>query len=305
MMEHRDHSEAYTEFFRHLNATGMERAYGAYSPNTLDKIYDWERADVEKTIWRSFKYSDDADLAELVSKLQLYDGIELLNEKYEKGVSASEYSWRMVYIAEALYKVTSDDGYLDCIIGYYDKTKDFAVVSVLSHLKPCKKLYRFFTSVYLNSDDKIARNVAVDGMLCCKGYVKDPEDYQELSEFTGMKRAFKSDDRILRRKKLIRFENGEFDNIPRTYGLYRKVSYEEAIRQAKEKKPQEDPGELVTGIIDATESGVYIVYYEPENEYIPSVPSEELDVKPAIGNKVTILKKKKGQSTIVSIESGA
>ena len=211
-----EHSEAFTEFFRQLNATGMERTYGAYSPYTLDKIYDWERADVEKTIWRSFKYSNDADLAELVSKLQLYDGIELLQEKYKKGVTASEYSWQMVFIAETLYKVTLNDDYLDCIIGYYDKTKDFALVATLSHLKPCKKLYRFFTSVYLNSDDKIARNEAVHGMLCYKGYIKDPENFEESAGFVDMHRAFRSDDCLVRKKKLISFENGEFDNIPHT-----------------------------------------------------------------------------------------
>lgn len=121
-MEQREHSKAYTNFFRQLNATGMERAYGAYAPDTLEKIHDWERSDVEKTIWRGFKYKDDADLAE-----------------------------------------------------------------------------------------------------------------------------------------------------------------------------------LVTGIIDATESGVYIVFYEAENMYIPSVLSEEMAVKPAIGDKVVLLKKQKGQSIIKSI----
>lgn len=299
----KEHSEAFTEFFRQLNATGMERAYGAYAPDTLERIYDWESSDVEKTIWRGFKYKDDADLAELVTKLQRYDGIEALKERYSKGITASESSWKMVFISEALYKATLIDDYLDYIIGYYDKTNDFGVVSVLSHLKPCKKLYRFFKSVYLDSDDSTARSVAVDGMLCCKGYIKDPESFEERTELVGMTRAFMSDDRLLRRKKLLRFENGEFDNIPRTYGLCKKMSQEEAIRYAREKKSQDDPGEMVTGIIDATESGVYIVYYEPENTYIPSVLSDDLNEKPFVGDRVVILKKQKGQATIIRIES--
>lgn len=60
--------------------------------------------------------------------------------EHSKGMMDFESSWKMVFIAEALYKATLIDDYLDYIIGYYDKTKDFGVVSVLSHLKPCEKL---------------------------------------------------------------------------------------------------------------------------------------------------------------------
>lgn len=84
----------------------------------------------------------------------------------------------------------------------------------------------------------------------------------ECSELVGMARAFMSDDRELRRKKLSRFENGDFDNITRTYGLYKKLTYEEAIRQAQEKKSQEDPGEMISGVIDATESGISFEFNE-------------------------------------------
>ncbi len=223
-MEQREHSQAYTDFFHQLNAAGLERIYGGYSPDALDRIYDWERADVEKTIWRRFKFSGDTDLAELVSKLQRYDGIEELKRRYKEGITASEFSWQMVSVASALYKATLTDDYLDYIFGYYDREKDFSLVSVLSYLKPCKKLYRFFKSVYLNSDDKTARDIAITGMLCCKGYIKDPESIEERFELVGMKRAFMSDDRIMRRKKLLRFESGDFDNIPRTYGLIKKMS---------------------------------------------------------------------------------
>ena len=294
-----EHSEAYTDLFRYLNATGMERAYGAYSPGTLDEICDWERAEVEEAIWREFKFH--GNLPDLVSKLQNYDGIEALSEKLREGIINAEYSGRMVDIASALYEATSIDDYLDYIFAYYDKKKEFGTIAVLSHLKPCNKLYVFFKNVYLDSDDSVARSTAVDGMLYCKGYIKDPEDLQEKGELVGMSRAFISDDRKLRQKKLARFEKGDFDNIPRTYGFCRRVSYEEAIRMAKEKKPLEDPGEIVTGIIDATESDVYIVYCESDNTYNPSVLSKDLNGKPSIGDTVRLLKKQKGQSVIMSI----
>ena len=53
-------------------------------------------------------------------------------------------------------------------------------------------------------------------MLCYKGYIKDPESFEESAGFVDMHRAFRSDDRLVRKKKLISFENGEFDNIPHT-----------------------------------------------------------------------------------------
>ena len=294
-----EHSEAYTDLFRYLNATGMERAYGAYSPRTLDEICDWERAEVEEAIWREFIFH--GNLPDLVSKLQNYDGIEALNEKLREGIINAEYSGRMVDIASALYEATSIEDYLDYIFEYYDKKKEYGTIAVLSHLKPCNKLYVFFKNVYLDSDDSVARSTAVDGMLYCKGYIKEPEDLQEKGELVGMSRAFISDDRKLRQKKLARFEKGDFDNIPRTYGFCRRVSYEEAIRMAKEKKPLEDPGEIVTGIIDATESDVFIVYCESDNTYNPSVLSKDLNGKPSIGDTVRLLKKQKGQSVIMSI----
>ncbi len=99
-----EHSEAYTDLFRYLNATGMERAYGAYSPGTLDEICDWERAEVEEAIWREFKFH--GNLPDLVSKLQNYDGIEALNAKLREGIINAEYSGRMVDIASALYEAT-------------------------------------------------------------------------------------------------------------------------------------------------------------------------------------------------------
>ena len=298
-MEHIDHSKAYIDFYRFLNAAGMESAYGTYSPDTLDEIYDWERDEVEETIWQEFK--SYGNLPDLASKLQKYDGIEALNEKLREGISNSGYSYRMVDIARTLYEVTSNEDYLDYIFEYYDKKKDSAALAVLSHLKPCKKLYEFFKDVYLNSDESVARSTAVDGMLYCKGYIKDPNDLQEMGELVGMGRAFISDDRKLRKKKLARFENGDFDNIPRTYGLCRRVSYEDAIRLAKEKKPMEDPGEIVTGIIDATQSDVYIVFCESDNTYNLSDLSKELDGKPSVGDKVRLLKKQKGRSVILSI----
>ena len=48
-------------------------------------------------------------------------------------------------------------------------------------------------------------------------------------------------------------------------------------------------------------SKAYIVFCEQENTYIPTKLSEELDVKPVIGDKVALLKKQRGQSMIMRV----
>lgn len=301
-METSEHSGAYLKLVQYINADGQQREFGGCYAPALDKLYDWERDEAEDLIWQRFAFTGDSDLADLVATLKKYNGIEALEDKLRDGMLSSEYSLRMVHIARVLYSTTSIDDYLDYIFEYFEKKKDRSAVSILSFLKPCDKLYAFFADQYLNSDDDVIRSTAIDGMLCGKGYIKDPKDLKERSEMVNMARALLSDDPELRKKKLERFENADFDSIPRAYGRYRKLSAEEAIREAN--KPKEpDPGEKVTGIVDATESGVYIVYYEKENLYIPSVPSEELKQKPEVGDRVQLLKKQKSQSVILKIET--
>jgi hypothetical protein len=302
-METTEHSRAYSELIRFINANGKERDYGICIAPALDDLYDWERDEAEDIIWKKFSFDGDTGLADLVVALRNHNGIEALEDKLREGIASAEYSMRIVNIARVLYSATSVDDYLEYIFEYYGKTRDRSAVAVLSYLKPCEKLYVFFTDLYLSSDDSVIRNTAVTGILCCKGYIKDPTDPKECSELTNMARAFMSDDPELRKKKLERFNNGEFDGIPRSYGLYRRLTAEEAIREANKPKEPEKPDETVTGIIDATQSGVYFVYYEEENLYIPSILSEEMDRKPNIGDRVQLLKKQKGQSLILMIES--
>ena len=46
-----EHSDAYNYFIHLLDCTGSERAHNDFDPNLLDKVYDWEREEVEKIIW--------------------------------------------------------------------------------------------------------------------------------------------------------------------------------------------------------------------------------------------------------------
>ena len=296
-----EHSSAYSKLIGFINANGQEREFGGYYAPALDELLDWERDEAEDLIWQRFTFGGDAGLADLVAQLKKYNGIEALEDKLKDGMVNSEYSLRLVQIVRILYNATLIEDYLDYIFEYYDKKKDRSAIAVLTYMKPCDKLYDFFAGLYLNSDDSVTRSTAIHGLLCAKGYIKDPMDFKERSELNNMARAFLSDDPDLRKKKLERFENGEFDDIPRSYGLYRRLTAEEAIREANKPKEPEKPGEMVTGVIDATEDGVYIVYYGKENLYIPAKPSEELKQKPQVGDSVRLLWKLKGQSVINEI----
>ena len=129
---------------------------------------------IEDLIWQRFSFGGDAGLADLVAQLKKYNGIEALEDKLKDGMANSEYSLRLVQIVRILYNATLIEDYLDYIFEYYDKEKDRSAIAVLTYMKPCDKLYDFFAGLYLNSDDSVTRSTAIHGLLCAKGYIKDP-----------------------------------------------------------------------------------------------------------------------------------
>lgn len=48
-----ENSIVYKKLVKQINAVGSEKLDGYY-PNTLEEIYDWERADTETLIWNTF-----------------------------------------------------------------------------------------------------------------------------------------------------------------------------------------------------------------------------------------------------------
>ena len=299
-----EHSGAYNYFIRMLDATGSERAHGGFDPNLLDKIFEWEREEVEKIIWTRFNHNGSGDLAILVAKLKDYDGIKLLEDRLRDGLASSEYSWYLVEVAAALYQATSVADYLDYLYMYFDAKKEYSLIALLTYIDKSEKTYAFCADVYINSDDSLIRSTSIDGILCCKGYIKNPYDLKERSEMVNLSRAFLSDDRELRKVKLARFENGEFDSIPRAYGRYKKIEIDESGVPVAPAPEPEVPDVEAEGVIDATESGVFNIFYEPENLYIPGKLSAEYGgdaAKPVIGDRVRFLKKFKGQSEILGV----
>lgn len=199
-------SSAYSHLIKQLNAKGSEKKDGYY-PRIMEKIYDWEKDEVEDIIWDAFINKNEVGLAPLLPKLDKYDGIKALREsphllKIPSNASAE--------IGKVLYEVTDDEKYLDVIKRNIDASPDtISYVSILSYCKPCPRLYNILADIYINNINKVNRNTAVMGLLFNKGIIKDRSSIKESNETISLRERFKSEDREERKRIFERFEKGE------------------------------------------------------------------------------------------------
>ncbi len=199
-------SKAYNCFMEQLNATGAKKKDGYY-PKLMEEIYDWEREEVEDIIWDAFLNKKEIELAQFLPKLEKYDGIKVLKESPYLLQIPSEAS---VEIGKILYEVTGDEKYLDLIKKNIDMSPEtLSYVSILSHCKPCQRLYNILTDIYINNQNNVNRNTAVMGILYNKGIIKDRDSIKESNDAINLRRKFKSEDCAERRIILKKFENGE------------------------------------------------------------------------------------------------
>lgn len=199
-------SKAYDCLIKKLNANGSEKMDGYY-PRVMEEIYDWEREEVEDIIWDAFNNKKEIELAQFLPKLKKYDGIKALKESSYLLQIPSEAS---VEIGKILYEVTRDEDYLDLIKRNIDASPEtISYVSILSYCKPCQRLYSILTDIYVNSNNKVNRSIAVMGILYNKGIIKDRSSINESNNVISLRKKFKSEEREERQKILQRFENGE------------------------------------------------------------------------------------------------
>lgn len=190
-------SSAYNYLIKQLNAFGSEKKDG-YHPWIMEGIYDWERDEVEDIIWDAFFNKKEVDLALFFPKLKKYDGIKALKESpylFQIPSGAS------VEIAKVLYEAIEDETYLDIIKRNVDASPDtISYVSILSYCKPCPKLYRMLSDIYINNENKVNRNTAVTGLLFHKGIIKDRLNIKESNDTIVLRKKFKSEDKEERKK---------------------------------------------------------------------------------------------------------
>ena len=199
-------SRAYIDFMKQTKAVGREKMEG-YNPSTLEKIYDWEREEIEDTIWNYFVNKNDSDLAIFMPKLKKYNGIKALKESPYLLQVPSEAS---VEIGKILYEVTGDEEYLDLIKRNIDASpKTISYVSILSYCKPCQRVYNILADIYINNNNSVNRSTAVMGILYNKGIIKDRDSIKESNDVINLRKKFKSEDSAERQEILKKFENGE------------------------------------------------------------------------------------------------
>ena len=199
-------SRAYIDFMKQTKAVGREKMEG-YNPSTLEKIYDWEREEIEDTIWNYFVNKNDSDLAIFMPKLKKYNGIKALKESPYLLQVPSEAS---VEIGKILYEVTGDEEYLDLIKRNIDASPEtISYVSILSYCKPCQRVYNILADIYINNNNSVNRSTAVMGILYNKGIIKDRDSIKESNDVINLRKKFKSEDSAERQEILKKFENGE------------------------------------------------------------------------------------------------
>ena len=200
-----ENSKAYLDFKEQINAVGVNRKDGYY-PKLLDEIYDWERNEIEKLIWSQFCDKDDLGMAIFLPKLKKYPGIQKLEEKLSVSPIPSNQS---SVISIILFGIKEDDKYLEVIKENIrlepNKIQNIQNVAMLVYCKPSKKIYDVLVDVYINSEDEVMRSTAVTGILYNKGYIKDPLSIKEMNDNVELRKKFRLDDVVERKKIIERF----------------------------------------------------------------------------------------------------
>jgi len=195
------HSNTYLAFIKYMNATGMDKAYGAYPSDVFSKIFDWEREGLEDIIYQRFISGMDPELARYMPELEKYNGINAL----KKVLATCEYK----EAAFVLYEATGDESYLDVIDKIiHEKGMNNAdllsIVSQLGYVKPCKRTFEILADVFAESENDNVQFSALTGILVHMGLIVDRYDAAEIRnpEVQEMIKKLEADDSAARRRNV-------------------------------------------------------------------------------------------------------
>ena len=203
-----ENSYQYRMLRSQLCSKDVREKYDTINPdNCLDKMHEWERADAERMIWREFTENKVAVLANLVLRLQDYDGVPAVKKMLSESPVPGD---RSASLSRLLFAWTKDEQYLDLLLKNV-KMSNYKpeFVSELVHCPVCTKAYEALKDIYLTSDKELVRNTAVTGILHYKGYIKDPMNMTEYFSKIASVRKFVSEDAEERKKIIELFEKGQ------------------------------------------------------------------------------------------------
>lgn len=201
-------SKAYEELLRQVNATGTYKLDG-YSTDILDNISDDERAEVEHLIWNIFFDKNDIDIAVLFPKLKLYDGIQALKNTVDKLSIPSSASMLLSFL---IYDSTKEITYLNKMErNVIDSKYDYSYISMLIYVSPCEEVYQTLVRMYKNCSDRVACGSIVNGILYNKGFIKDMNCIEDVSNMKELRKTFKNATAEQKDELLKKLDDGEFD----------------------------------------------------------------------------------------------
>lgn len=181
------HSDAYIGFKQQLKATGRQKLEG-HNPGLLDRIYEEERKEVEKDIWRYFVRKDDTELAVFMPYLKGYDGIGALKTKLSELKVPSSGSADIAFV---LFNVIEDKQYLDIVMdNYWGLSFNTPIVANLARLAKRPYVYSLLEDIYINDEDEVNRIQALEGILWKCGKLNSLDDYAEVTQKIKMIRSY-------------------------------------------------------------------------------------------------------------------
>ena len=196
-----EHSNAYKEFKRQIKSHKWEIKKDGYYPGLLKNIYDSERKEIERIIWKNFVWKNDIELAIFLPQLKYYDGIKALEKKLLKSKIPSRQS---AEISIVLFEATNKQEYLDIIMQNYKEMADKSFVVVeLAYLAKNTAVYNLLKDIYINDNDDTNRIQAINGILMHDGLI---EDIKEILEKIDLIRAFPDNDKTTREKFIKEYQ---------------------------------------------------------------------------------------------------
>lgn len=166
------HSETYNNFINQVNAHGYQKSQG-YDPNLFNKIYDFERDEVEEILIKLYNKRDWRGI-EFMPQLKKVDGIAILKNELPKLPSQS---FVKAEFADILLKATGDSIYEDIL---YESLKISngvnrnAVLMRLLKYKPTQRLFTTCKDLCANDSSQTVRFFSAAGLLYCAGIINDP-----------------------------------------------------------------------------------------------------------------------------------
>ena len=92
------------------------------------------------------------------------------------------------------------------------KPDESSYVAMLSYAKPSSELYDLLVEIYINSNDEMIRNSAVNGILYNKQFINDPYSFKEIMRVSVIRKLFDKKSKEERKRVIEQLQTGELDH---------------------------------------------------------------------------------------------